>query len=338
MIKVLIVDDSIVLRKMLERFLSMDPGISVVGHGRNGEEAMAFLKENRVDVVTMDIQMPEMDGFEATKRIVRQYSLPVVVVSSCWEPDDVEKTFRAIEAGAVAVLPKPVYRSDTDGDYGEILCRTVRDVAPAVIGRTRSSSPLNPLSISDRVVKAVAIGASTGGPQALADFLSRLPGDFPSPVLVVQHIAAGFLDGMARWLSQITPLMVRSAEQGERVAPGTVYLAPEGVHMKLSDRGRIDLTGTPPSHGVRPSVSILFGSVAETCGPDSVGIILSGMGSDGAVELKVLRDLGAVTFAQDRESSVIWGMPGEAVRLGAAEYVLPPDQIAYTLVKCARKS
>ncbi len=336
MIKVLVVDDSTVLRKLLCRVLTNDPDIEIVGQCNDGEQALNFVLSTPVDVVTMDIQMPVMDGFQATKRIMDEKPVPVVVVSSCLEPDDVEKTFRAIEAGAVAVLPKPSQQSNGFENYGEQLCKAIKDASMASVGIAKQEGKVQLVDSDCRTFKAVAVGASTGGPHALAEMLSAIPGDFLPPILVVQHIAAGFLEGMAQWLTQSTELKVKVAEDGESLLPGTVYLAPEGHHMGVSDM-KVLLSDEPSEHGVKPSVSVLFRSLKKSIGPCTAGVLLSGMGTDGAQELKEMRDLGALTFAQDKESSVIWGMPGEAVRLSAACRILPPKAIGRALGLCARK-
>lgn len=336
MIKVLVVDDSTVLRKLLCRVLAKDPEIDVVAQCNDGEQALNFVLSNPVDVVTMDIQMPVMDGFQATKRIMEERPVPVVVVSSCLEPDDVEKTFKAIEAGAVAVLPKPSQQNNGFENYGEQLCKAIKDASMASVGKTQQEEKTQFEEPDCRNIKAVVVGASTGGPHALADMLSAIPGDYPAPILVVQHIANGFLSGMAQWLSQNTELKVKVAEDGENLLSGVVYLAPEGRHMRVSDM-RVTLSDGPSEHGVKPSASVLFRSIKKSIGSCSAGILLSGMGTDGAQELKEMKDLGALTFAQDKDSSVIWGMPGEAVRLSAAWKVLPPKAIGRALCLCTRK-
>jgi len=240
MIRVLVVDDSIVLRKLICRLLVKDPDIEVAGQCENGEQALSFVLSNPVDVVTMDIQMPVMEGFQATKRIMEEKPMPVVVVSSCLEPDDVEKTFKAIEAGAVAVLPKPSHRAGGFEDYGEQLRRTIKDASLASVGKLLSCRIDRFGEVDCKSIKTVVVGASTGGPQALAGMLSVIPGDFPAPLFVVQHIASGFLEGMSQWLSSCTDLKVKVANNGERPSPGTVYLAPEGRHMEIyhSRQGR----------------------------------------------------------------------------------------------------
>jgi two-component system chemotaxis response regulator CheB len=181
-------------------------------------------------------------------------------------------------------------------------------------------------------IQVVAIGASTGGPPAIQTILKGLPKDFPVPILVVQHIAAGFMGGMVDWLRQTTPLQVQLGVHGAPALPGNVYLAPDGSHMGLLPGGRILLSKDEPENGLRPAVSFLFRSVANAGGARALGVLLTGMGRDGADELKVLKDNGAVTIAQDAETSVIHGMPGEAIRLGAARYTLPPEQIAVMLL------
>ena len=336
MIRVLVVDDSPLMCRVLGKMLESDPGIRVWGTAGSGEEALELLEKGRPDVVTMDIHMGGMDGFETTRRIMEsERPLPVVIVSSCWDPLEVERTFEAMAAGAVAILPKPANMAEDGGEYEQELLRTIRAASEARVGRLRKRfpDPGAPLpAAGNGRVKIVAAGASTGGPQALSAFLSGLPAGFPRPVLVVQHMAQGFTRGLADWLGKITPLRVKIGAPGESLSGGTVYIAPEGMHMVLNRSGdSLRFSDNPPLHMVRPSVSVLFRSVAEVFGKDSAALLFSGMGADGAEELKQLRDLGAATFAQDRESSVVWGMPGEAVRLEGAEHVGSPSVLAAIL-------
>lgn len=354
MANVLVVDDSALLRRVLKQMLTRDPGLNVIGCVESGEAALQFLKNNEVDVITMDIHMPGMDGFEATRRIMESSRpVPVVIISSCWDPREVEKTFEAMDAGAVAILAKPSDISSGGDEYAAELLKTVNEAAVSKVGRLRPrKKPVqNEDALHDgaarsvgtparargqRRISLVAIGSSTGGPQALAEFLARLPGDFPCPLLVVQHIAAGFTLGLAEWLGKVTPLPVRVAQNGQVPANGVVHIAPDGVHMCLRQGGILSLMKDPPEHMVRPSASVLFRSVAAVHGGAAAAILFSGMGKDGASELKRLRDLGAATFAQDKESSVVWGMPGEAVRLDAAEHVGSPSVIASLLLEHMR--
>jgi two-component system, chemotaxis family, protein-glutamate methylesterase/glutaminase len=346
MITVLIVEDSPVARELLNHILGSEPGIKVIGTANNGEEAIEFIKGTKPDVITMDIIMPRMDGYQATRKIMETFPTPIVIVSASLVREEVEKTWLAVEAGAVAVLEKPTY-SDMRNRNGNAakLIETVRAMAQVKLVRrwhkpnqrtVREPAGIAPEArLETQRVKVVAIGASTGGPQVLQDILSRLPKEFRLPILIVQHITPGFAGGFVDWMNSSSSLSVRLAVEGEPLVSGRVYVAPDGHHMKVSQRGRISLSTDEPVNGIRPSVSSLFRSVAEVFGPDAAGVLLTGMGRDGAVELKLMRDRGAVTIAQDIESSAIYGMPGEAAKIGAAKYSLAPKKIAEILLKLA---
>ena len=341
MIDVLIVEDSALLRRHLAHLLEGDGSFRVVGQVASGEEACAFLERHVVSVVTMDIHMPGMGGFEATRRIMESTPVPIVIVSACWEPEDVGETFRAMEAGAVSIVSTP--KMDVQEGVEELL-KTVRQAAEARVKRLRprrqESSPKEVPGPEARsapqgegaLFRAVAIGASTGGPLAVQQLLAELPRTFSLPVLMVQHITRGFSEGYVRWLNETSALPVSLAQEGEKTLSGRVYLAPEGYHMGVRTGGGVVLSQDPPEHGVRPSVSWLFRSLIRVYGAATLGVLLTGMGADGAEELRMLREKGGVTFAQDKESSVVWGMPGEAVRRGGAVYVLPYRSIAKALV------
>jgi two-component system chemotaxis response regulator CheB len=347
-IKVFIVEDSPVVRELLTYILSSDPDIKVIGTAGNGEEAVKAIRDKKPDIVTMDINMPKMDGFEATKIIMETTPTPIVIVSASWDPKEVEKTFRAIEVGALTAVRKPV--GVTHPDYesqAKELIRTVKLMSEIKVIRRRSKITLQknipaipavnepaPV-ITD--IKVVAIGASTGGPLAIETILSGLPKDFRAPLLIVQHIAQGFVQGFANWLANSCRFPVRIAKQHEFPLPGHAYIAPDDVHMGVDAGGRIVLVKSEPENGLRPSVSYLFRSVAEVFGKNIVGVLLTGMGRDGAYELKMIKDKGAMTIAQDKESSVVHGMPGEAIRLGAAMHVLAPSSIAAMLADLNKK-
>ena len=347
-IHVLVVEDSPVAQLLLVHILNSDPRLSVLGTANNGEKALTFLKRNKPDVIVMDIHMPGMDGFETTRRIMETQPVPIVVCSASLNPAEVAITFRALEAGAVALVAKPVglghhEYEDMAGKLVETVklmsevrvvrrwARLRRADAPAVIP-TAAELQTSPASI-----KVVAIGTSTGGPPVLQTILAGLPRDFSAPVLIVQHIAAGFLPGLVDWLNQTTGFPIHIAAHGEPLLPGCAYLAPDGYHLGLDGFGQIALSKQEPENGLRPSVSYLFRSVAAVCGANAVGVLLTGMGRDGADELKFLKELGAVTIAQDAKSSVVHGMPGEAIKLGAASYVLAPDKIPAVLAGLAAK-
>jgi two-component system, chemotaxis family, protein-glutamate methylesterase/glutaminase len=339
MIKVLIVEDSQVVRDFLTFILSSDPAIQVIGTACNGEEAVQAVRDRKPDVVTMDVLMPVMDGFEATRIIMETTPTPIVIVSASWDPQEVEKTFQAMEAGALAAIPKPVGVAHQNYKrHAKELIQTVKLMSEVKVVRRRpriqsrtDSSVVFPVGQIDPVIlelKAVAIGASTGGPQAIEAILSGLPKDFSAPLLIVQHIAAGFIQGFADWLAHSSGFPVKIAAHGEQLLPGRVYIAPDDLQMGVENRGRIILSSSEPENGLRPSVSWMFRSVNEVFGKNAIGVLLTGMGKDGAHELKRMKERGAVTIAQDKESSIVYGMPGEAATIHAATYVLSPAGIA----------
>lgn len=340
-IRVLIVDDSASVRMVLERIFSDDPGFEVAGLACDGEEAIEAVKRLSPDVVTMDICMPLMNGLDATRRIMETHPTPIVILSGNLDPDEVVSSFKAMEAGALIALPKPQW-SAPSGHESDVasLVRTVRLMSEIKVVKRWPRYKRPPLPDLPVVVgqapaapRVVAIGASTGGPPVINTILSGLPPEFPLPVLIVQHMSPGFIRGFAEWLGLSSRLPVHVASHGERLLPGHVYVAPEGVQMEVTADGRVTLNRNASVNGQCPSVSALFRSVADEYGRNAVGILLTGMGDDGVRELGLMKSKGAVTIAQDRKSCVVFGMPGEAVRLDAAMYVLPPDRIVAALVQ-----
>ena len=345
-IRVLIVDDSAGMRMMLEWIFGQDPDLKVVGSACDGIDAVDAVARLSPDVVTMDIQMPRMDGLEATRKIMETKPTPIVILSGNLDAEEVASSFRAMEAGALVALPKPrsIAHSEHDADVANLV-RIIKLMAEVKMvkrwPRTAKGEPqplwqaaCEPAQTTNHQV--VAIGASTGGPVAINTILSGLPPGFSLPVLIVQHMAPGFVQGFADWLN--TPrLPVHVASQNELALPGHAYIAPDGFQMLAKHGGRIALIRSAPENGQCPSVSALFRSVAAVYGGKAVGIILTGMGNDGARELKLMKNRGAVTIAQDRESSVIFGMPGEAVNHDAAGYVLNPVGIVGYLVASIRE-
>ena len=341
-INVLVADDSTVTRMFLVHLLESDHQIRVIGAVGDGQAALDFVQRNKPDVVLMDIHMPRLDGFEATRRIMETKPVPIVICTATARAKDVVITFQAMEAGAIACIQKPIGRED--GDFEVLaaqLVETVKLMSEVRVVR-RSGRPRQAPMPSAHVaqwqrapakIKLIGIGASTGGPPVLQTILAALPKRFSVPVLIVQHIAPGFLAGMAEWLNQTTGLQIHLASYGTTPLPGHVYLAPDDFHMGIHAGGAIVLTREEPENHLRPAVSFLFRSLAETCGPNALGVLLTGMGMDGAAELKLMRDKGAITIAQDRESSVVHGMPGVAIALGGATHVLPADKIADALVQ-----
>jgi two-component system chemotaxis response regulator CheB len=347
-VKVLIVDDSRVARDLLQHVLGGAPGIEVIGAVSDGQSGLDFLAraDPRPDVVVMDIHMPKLDGFETTRRIMESQPLPIIICTATADPQELAIAFRSMEAGAVACIEKPVSpaRDDFEARAANLI-QNVRLMSEVKVVRrwprprqlpaaTPSPSATNG---SGATIRCVGIGASTGGPPVLQTILSGLPKDFPAPILIVQHIARGFLHGFVEWLNQTTGLCVHVAAHGTLALPGHAYIAPDDFHLGAGAGGRILLSRDPPENGLRPAVSHLFRSMARTWGANAVGALLTGMGKDGAVELKQMKDAGAITIAQDRESSVVHGMPGEAIALGAATLILPADHIAGALISQVKR-
>ena len=345
-LRVLVVDDSPTIREFLADWIAGQPDMYVVATAGDGEEAVRKARETRPDVVTMDVNMPQMDGLRATRIIMHECPVPIVVVSGV--PGDRETaTFRALEAGALAFVRRPPGPQDPMHAAGVAeLVQTVRLMAEVRVVRRRATPEAGPgvpfvpptlVAARPHVIRVVVIGASTGGPVAIRELLAALPTDFSAPILLVQHMPAGFVDGFVRWLGETTGHIVEVAADGARLAPGHVYVAPDGCHLGLDASRRAALSDAAPEHGSRPSVSCLFRAARETIRGEAAAILLSGMGKDGAQELLRLKEAGAVTFAQSRDSAAVFGMPGEAVRLEAASFVLPPAQIGAALAALVQR-
>lgn len=338
-IRVLVVEDSAVVGEFLGHILRSDPAIRVLGTARNGLEALQAVGDMKPDIITMDISMPVMDGYEATRRIMETHPTPIVIVSVSINPKELATTFRALEAGALAAVQKPVGIGHPDHEEtARILVRTVKLMSEVKVVRRwpmqrREALPLAalrsaaPAAPGAEDIGVVAMGASAGGPGVLKAILSEIPENFPVPVLIVQHIAPGFIAGFAEVLTLSCKLPVAIPARGEALRSGHVYLAPDGVHMGVGAGGRIILSDDLPEDGVRPAISYLFRTVADVFGHKAVGVLLTGMGRDGAEGLKSMREKGALTIAQDEASCVVFGMPAEAIRLEAATHVFSPDQI-----------
>lgn len=344
MIRVLVAEDSVTTRELLVAILTSDPEIQVVGQAKNGIEAVDLTRELRPDVVTMDIQMPRMSGFEATKRIMIEAPTPIVIVSASVDVRQVEVSMNALRVGAVALLPKPNGPGSPDFDgAARQFVTTVKSMSQVKVVRhwrehTRTAAPVAAsVSSQQRTPQIVAIGASTGGPAALHRLLGELPGDMAAPVMVVQHIADGFVDGLATWLNGSCALHVKVAVDGEPLMPGVVYLAPDDRHLALSGRARVALSEAPPEGGFRPSASILFESVARQFGGSAVAVILTGMGRDGVDGLRAVRAAGGTVIAQDERTSVVFGMPAAAVEANVVDRVLPLPLIPTHLMELFRR-
>lgn len=344
-IRVLVVDDSAVSRQILAAILRADPSIQVAGEAPDGETAIRLARSLRPDVIVMDIVMPGLNGFQATQQIMETVPVPIIIVSGIEDPGEVGTVFSAMQAGALLCLRKPAGPGHPDfSKEARDLVRNVKMVSeirvvkrrPATVPSPRPSPRPDRDTGRDARVRVIAIGVSTGGPVVLQEILSRLPADFSLPILIVQHIAAGFSEGFADWLSQVSGFPARLATDRAPLTPGVAFIAPDGFQMGIDSGHGIHLVDAPPENGLRPSVSFLFRSLAQVCGMETAAVLLTGMGADGAQELKVLRDLGAVTVVQDQKSALVYGMPGEAVRLNGAEYILTPAEIADLMIRLSR--
>ncbi|MGN6529761.1 MAG: chemotaxis-specific protein-glutamate methyltransferase CheB [Burkholderiaceae bacterium] len=347
-LRALVVEDSLTVRRRLCETLAAEPGIDVVGEAEDGRRAIELCEALRPDVVTMDMMLPLISGVAATEYIMAHCPTPILIVSSSINRGELFKTYDALAAGAVDVLEKP--RGDEpEGQWERRFVDTVRMVARIrVITHLRgrlgrparadaaSAAPSPAPARPGRGCRLIALGASTGGPGAIVEVLRGLPPRLRAPVLLVLHINEPFGSALADWLDAQTPRRVAIARHGQPVAElaGGVVLAPPGQHLVVRD-GMTQLTRGPELHSCRPSVDVLFESVAASCGASAVGCLLTGMGRDGAAGLLAMRRAGAATIAQDEETSVVYGMPREAALLGAASRILPLDAIGPVLGELA---
>ncbi|MEJ2207756.1 MAG: chemotaxis-specific protein-glutamate methyltransferase CheB [Anaerolineae bacterium] len=344
--RVLVVDDSPLARDIITAILQEDDDIDVIGQAENGQIAVELVECLRPDLVTMDIMMPVMDGLTAIQQIMAYHPTPILVVTSSSEA---EVAYKAISNGALEVMQKPDMSAgplEWAGFARRVKLLAQVRVVTHVRGRgavsgaaTTQVLPIMGPSAALKVgrERLVAVGASTGGPGALAKLLAGLPPDLTVGVVVVQHIADGFVPGLVSWLRSVTMLSVKAAEEGEHVQPGTVYIAPTGSHTVLRTGGRLSMLDTPPVDSQRPAVDVLFESVKKQYGRRAIGVLLTGMGHDGARGLKGIRDVGGHTIAQDEGSCVVFGMPRAAIELEAAEQVLPLTEIPAAVVTLLRR-
>ncbi|HET9954380.1 MAG TPA: chemotaxis-specific protein-glutamate methyltransferase CheB [Polyangiaceae bacterium] len=334
-IRVLVAEDSATARALLVSILESDSELEVIGQAKNGHEAVALAKRLLPDVITMDIHMPGLGGFEAIRRIRHDAPAPIVVVSASISKVDVAASLAALNAGALTALAKPAGpQAPNFEECARQLILTVKGMSEVKVVRRWSSVPARsaPRAIA-RPSKLLAIAASTGGPAALYRIFSALPAKFPVPIVVVQHISHGFLPGMIEWWRSASALDMRVASSGEVLQPGTVYVAPDSAHCQLSNRNTIVLSSAPPVDGHRPSASVLFRSAAQVHGTGLFALILTGMGRDGVDGLREVHARGGYVVAQDRESSVVFGMPGAAIEAGVVDDIVPLPAIADHLMQ-----
>ena len=351
-IRVLLVEDSPIALTILKRILNSSPDIAIVGTARTGLDALELIPRIQPDVICTDFHMPQMNGLEFTSQVMTRYPLPILVVSASVQEEDTHRIFQLLEAGAVDILPKPMAGLDADNTLlKQSLINKIKVLSGVrVFKKKRTSSPSQRMSLpsqkeprqpvqkgSDVKIrnqpKIVAVGASTGGPLALQELFSALPKDFPLPIVCVQHISLGFLQGLIDWLASDCNLLIQVAASGERPKPGKIYFPPERQHLEIDNEGRFVHSKAPPIASHRPSVTTTFSSIAQFYGRKTIGILLTGMGRDGADGMKTIVDAGGLTIAQDEATSVVFGMPKEAIALGAAHQVLPIQAIAPALLK-----
>lgn len=333
-LRVVIADDSALARQLLVALLEQAGGIEVVGEAADGLEAIELVRRHQPDLLTLDLNMPVMDGLQTIETLMHSKALPILVVSS---EGDAQRAYQALELGALEVISKPEMNAPEAAEF----IRQVRLFAGIpMITRTRSKAAqvtrLTPppalMSASSSLAKRlVVIASSTGGPQALALILRQLPIDFPAPILIAQHMSDGFVEGLAQWLNGHTALRVSVAEEGQEPVAGQVYLSPSESHLVISQQGRLALLPRQQQDIYRPSCDALLFSAAKVFQQRAIGVILTGMGQDGAQGLCALHQAGGITLAQDESSSVIFGMNQQAIERGAVDVVLPLNELAAAL-------
>jgi two-component system, chemotaxis family, protein-glutamate methylesterase/glutaminase len=341
MIKLLIVEDSKVVSEYLQYIFSQDEQIEIIGVVTTGKQAVDFVKIQKPDVITMDIDLPEMNGLEATRQIMSTTPVPILVVTASRNANEINISIEALAAGALAVVEKPVGIHHHKAEelsrklvnlvklMSEVSVITRKHKAPSLPKPVKIKAQINNIEVG--IPSVVAIGVSSGGPQTLQVVFSKISGNFPAPILVVQHISPGFINGLVSWLQNNMSVPVSVAQADEIVAPGHIYFAPDGYQMGVTYTGKIVLEKPRGNGGFCPSIAHLYNQVANNYGSKAIGIILTGMGSDGAHELKLMHDKGALTIAQSKESALIFGIPGVAIQIGAVDHILSDEEISLLL-------
>jgi two-component system chemotaxis response regulator CheB len=335
MTRVLVIDDSAVMRTFLSKVVESQPGLQLAGVVSDPVLAMDRIRRAAPDVITLDVEMPGMNGLDFLRTLMAVRPLPVVMISSQTR-EGADVTLRALELGAVDFFPKPASLQGLDASMAEIADK-IRNAAQARVGRRGPAPAMPPRKSEGERLPAprmvIGIGASTGGVEALRTILTELPAQMP-PILIAQHMLAGFTETFARRLNALCALTVKEAQDGEEALAGHVYVAPGGRHLvvdRVAGRLQLGLRDEAPVNRHRPSVDVLFRSLASTAGADAVALMLTGMGADGAQSMLALRQAGARTLAQDEATSVVFGMPRQAIALGGVQEVLPLEHIASRL-------
>jgi two-component system, chemotaxis family, protein-glutamate methylesterase/glutaminase len=332
-IKVLLVEDSLIALELLQRLLKSSPEVEVVGTARNGQEALELIPQVKPQVICTDLHMAPIDGLELTRQVMINHPCPILVISNSVQEDDTKNIFGLLQAGAVDIFPKP-----TGGDYTEYELVKDRLIAKIkmlsqVTVKARATTAVSSANVRpDRnelgQLWAIAIGASTGGPQAIHKIITSLPPDLPIPIFCAQHIGDGFLTGLISWLKEDLSLNVKIAQIGEIPAPGTVYFAPERAHLEFDAQGKFIYSNFTTATGTCPSIDVLFRSVAQVYGRSSASIILTGMGTDGVAGTEAIAAAGGLTIAQNEQSCLVHGMSKLAIATGTVAHILDLSEIA----------
>jgi two-component system chemotaxis response regulator CheB len=337
-IRVLVTDPSPEVREALSECLSSSGDIAVAGTAENGEEAARKTRELRPDIVTMAIKMPGMNGLEATRQIMAYTPTPILILAPS-DPGFAELSFEAMEAGALDVLLRPdVQALSPDAPLVRNLISRIRLLSQVPViahlkGRQHQEKEAGPPRGVQPPKKVIAIASSTGGPKQLPPFLAAFPAGLPCAILIVQHIDKGFIGGLVQWLNRRSQVPVSLAQNGDLMEPGKVYIAPDGFHLVVRRGDILGLDDSPPVNGFKPSGNLLLESVARVYGPRAIGVVLSGMGSDGAMGIKAIHDAGGKTVVQDEDTSIVFGMPRAAIKTGCVDYVLPASAIPAKLIQ-----
>lgn len=335
-VRVMVVDDSAFMRFTITQQLNEDPDLLVIGAASNGNEALHLIPQLQPDVVTLDVEMPHLDGLSTLREIMRKFPRPVIMFSSLTKEGAAE-TIQALMFGAVDFIAKPDNRLDIRSEMRDIAVKIKQASKAKVKASTTMRARVEPdkQAASGKAVRSynkrtpvILIGSSTGGPGALNEVIPALPSDLPSPVVIVQHMPSGFTRSLAERLNTISPLKVKEAEPGDPLMVGQILLAPGGFHMIFDENEQVVLNQKPTVHGVRPSVDVTLNSLIQRFGSNMISVILTGMGSDGALGSSLLHSSGGFVIAEHEDTCVVYGMPRSVVESGAADQVLPRPKIA----------
>lgn len=344
MIKVLLVDDSLLALKMFEQILSTTADIKVIGKAQSAKEALEIIPKLSPDVICLDLHLPDMNGLELTRKILRRFQLPILVCSISVYPENKDNIFNLLEAGAIDVMPKPKALQNVEYQkIAEELISKVRIVSKVIVVRRSTFSEEKAISTFDKRVvcdvkgyknaRIIAIGASTGGPQTLEPIFSRLPVDFLLPIVCIQHMSEDFQKSFVTWLAGQCKIKIKVACPGETPLAGAIYFPNENANLIIDNSGRFQFSAGSNKEIYMPSINATFSSIASYYGAHAMGILLTGMGNDGADGLSKINQAGGIAIAQNEESCVVYGMPKVAIEAGAARYILSPKEITHLLLQ-----